>query len=141
MKEKKGQTKELSRFLTSMKFSDFTPKTVETAKMCVEDSIGTSTVSQVHDGLNCLVTPDGHVIGRAEFLCQGLPVCVTASGDNLLSATHLSSDDGTQTNRTVSHYDDGIASANVGNPGRVVTSRHHICQGQQGLLHALTVIG
>lgn len=47
MKEKKGQTKELSRFLTSMKFSDFTPKTVETAKMCVEDFIGVAIAGSV----------------------------------------------------------------------------------------------
>ena len=106
-----------------------------------EDGIGTSTVSQVHDGLNRLVTPNGYVIGRTKLLSQGLPVCVTASGDDLLGAAHLSSYDGTQSNRTVTHYDDGIASADVGNPRCVVTSRHNICQGQQGLLHALTVVG
>lgn len=40
MKEKKGQTRELGSFLAHMKFSDFNQKTIDTAKMCVEDFIG-----------------------------------------------------------------------------------------------------
>ena len=40
MKERKGQTKQLSNFLTHIKFSDFNQKTIDTAKMCVEDFIG-----------------------------------------------------------------------------------------------------
>lgn len=81
-----------------------------------QDGVGTVAVGQLHDLFDGLVTTFGNVVGGTEFLGQGLAIGVPTGGNDLLGAPQLGGNDGTETNGTVTHDDDRVARADVGNP-------------------------
>ena len=97
----------------------------------LEDGVGAEAVGQLEHALDRLVAPLAHDVGRAELLCDGDPIGMTAEEDDLLRAESTGRDHSAQAHCAVADDGNGLAGTDPGAQRGVVAGRQHVRESEQ----------
>src|SRR5207249_10779592 len=91
----------------------------------LDDGVDAEAAGQRAHARDGLLATLAHDVRCAELLRQGNPVGMAAHHDNLLGAEAARGDDGAEADGTVTEDGHGLATADLGGAGRMMTRSHH----------------